>query len=108
MLQCLRTGAVPGKGPEELPAPARPDGRSHLTHPTTDPDVLNPTAWDQLHSLASRLEEAWQRPGGADLAALLPAPDSPLRRPFLHELVKTELEIRYRLGRPWTLEQYLE
>jgi formylglycine-generating enzyme required for sulfatase activity len=68
---------------------------------------LKPEEWDQLNDLAGRLEEAWQRKGSADLARLLPAPGHRLRLPFLRELIKTELEIRWRRSRPVLLDEYL-
>jgi formylglycine-generating enzyme required for sulfatase activity len=73
-----------------------------------DLEHLNTSEWRQLHDLAGRLEEAWQTAGSVDLGLFLPPPGSPFRLPFLHELIKTELEIRYRRGQPLTLEGYLE
>jgi hypothetical protein len=73
----------------------------------SDIGKLKPPEWDQLNDLAGRLEEAWQRKGSADLAQLLPAPGHRLRLPFLRELIKTELEIRWRRSLPVLLDEYL-
>src|SRR2546430_15737821 len=43
-----------------------------------------------------------------DLGQYLPAPGSPLRPVALHELIKTELEVRWKRGRPIALEYYAE
>ncbi len=63
--------------------------------------------WQRLQSLAEMLEEAWGKAENFDLAQLLPSADDPLRPVVLREFVKTELEIRWRKGSGWTLEQYL-
>jgi len=67
--------------------------------------------WQQLEDLADRLEKAWEesRPGSAiDLGQFLPPAGTSLRRIALPELVKTDLEIRWRRGQTVTLEFYLE
>ncbi len=69
---------------------------------------LDASAWDLLNEQALRLEKAWQQEASVDLGRFLPAPDSPLRRSFLHELIKTELALRWRARRPMCLEDYLQ
>jgi serine/threonine protein kinase len=53
------------------------------------------------------LEDAWQKTGNVDLAQLLPPANDPLRAAVLREFVKTEMEIRWRKGSGWALEEYL-
>ncbi len=74
-----------------------------------DLDGLNSEQWRELCDCASRLEHTLL--GGAtavDLRHFLPAEDAPHRRAVLCELVKTELEARYRRGKGQTLERFLE
>ncbi|HVS37892.1 MAG TPA: serine/threonine-protein kinase [Gemmataceae bacterium] len=68
---------------------------------------LSDEAWRRIEALAERLEEAWSSGAPAALGALLPSAGDPLRGPALHELVKTDLEIRCRSGRTAELENYL-
>jgi hypothetical protein len=63
--------------------------------------------WDKLQELLNRLEKAWQRDGTADLADIVPPPGEPLRPVALRELIQSDLEIRWRAGRPALLESYL-
>ena len=63
--------------------------------------------WNRLQELAERFEEACREHGTADLAAFLPPLDDPLRLVALHELIKTDLEMRWRRGRGQELEAYL-
>jgi serine/threonine protein kinase len=58
--------------------------------------------------LADRLEEEWRRAASVRLESLLPSIDDPLRPAALQELVKTDLEIRWRRGLPLAIERYLE
>lgn len=64
--------------------------------------------WAHLQDLASRFEKAWGRADSVDLQAFLPPPGDPLRRVALVELVKAELEIRWKRGQVVGLEAYLE
>ena len=59
----------------------------------------------RIAALAERLEEAWGAAGPAALGPLLPPADDPLRAAALRELVKTDLEIRYRRGLAAALDQ---
>jgi serine/threonine protein kinase len=69
---------------------------------------LKGTDWDLLHDQACRLEQAWREGNGpVDLACFLPPPESPLRASVLRELIKTDLEMRWRARCPEFLEDYL-
>src|SRR5215471_9305765 len=73
------------------------------TEPLTDHD------WVRLNEQCEALERAWREADGdfVDLGLFLPPVEDPLRRRFLLELIKTELEIRWRRNLPITLENYL-
>lgn len=73
-----------------------------------EPPPLSSDDWRRLHELATQFEEAWGRADPVDLARFLPPPGDPLRGPVLHELIKTELEIRWRRSLPVLVEHYLE
>ena len=75
---------------------------------TNDTGELTDAHLEELEELASKLEEAWKKGGAVDLAALLPAPESPLRKPALIELIKVDLECRWRKGRTDSLETYID
>jgi serine/threonine protein kinase len=68
--------------------------------------------WEQLQSLADRFEQAWKAAAkpddGPDLNSFLPPPGELLRLVALHELIKTDLEIRWRRGQAIGLERYVE
>jgi serine/threonine protein kinase len=68
---------------------------------------LKTAEWQQLQAQADRLEAAWSTADSVDLAPFVPPPGHPLRLVFLHELIKTDLEIRWRRGRGRVLEFYL-
>jgi serine/threonine protein kinase len=73
---------------------------------------LKTEKWEQLQDVADRFESAWrQAPGpqqAPDLASFLPPPEDGLRSTALQELIKTDLEIRWRQGQVYLLENYLE
>src|SRR5437870_4835231 len=76
---------------------------------------LQTVAWQQVQEKADCLEAAYAHVGSQgfpiDLNLLLPPPDDPLRLTLLLELIKTDLEIRWRKGGrliPARLEDYLE
>ena len=73
-----------------------------------DLDPLKSSVWGRLMDWVERFEQAWRDAGSADPAAFLPPPDDPLRPSVLHELIKSDLEIRWRRGQPVRLEHYLE
>jgi serine/threonine protein kinase/formylglycine-generating enzyme required for sulfatase activity len=62
---------------------------------------------EALEALASQLENAWKK-GTADLAAFLPETASPLRKHALIELIKVDLECRWRRGRTDGLDYYTD
>lgn len=74
----------------------------------TDFGHLNSEDWEGLQDVASRFEKACRDDEAADLTSFLPLPGSPLRPLCLHELIKTELEVRWRRGRIIGLEYYAE
>jgi serine/threonine protein kinase len=67
--------------------------------------------WERLQDLADRFESAWEQAEAGhdpvDLTEYLPPTGDPLRPMALNELIKTDLEIRWRHGLPATVEQYL-
>jgi serine/threonine protein kinase len=68
---------------------------------------LSDEEWRRVSDLADRLESEWSQADTVALSPLLPSPDDPLRAAVLRELIKTDLEIRWKRGRPATLETYL-
>ncbi|GIW78641.1 MAG: hypothetical protein KatS3mg105_0448 [Gemmatales bacterium] len=72
---------------------------------------LETEKWERLQSLADRFEKAWQTvhdvQAAPELTQFLPPVDDPLRSVVLLELVKTDLEIRWRRGQPAKVEDYL-
>jgi hypothetical protein len=71
--------------------------------PLTDRD------WVRRNEQCEALQRAWRQAEGdrVDLGRFLPPVEDPLRRRFLLELIKTELDIRWRRYLPVTLEDYL-
>ncbi len=69
---------------------------------------LNSQDWQKLQELADSLEAAWKKGESVDLARLLPPAGAPARVAILHELIKTDLECRWRHGQPLSLDYYLE
>ena len=74
----------------------------------TEPERRSADDWRRLGELADRLEQIWQENADADLSRLLPTAGDPLRSSALVELIKTELEIRWRRKCGVTLDHYLE
>jgi serine/threonine protein kinase/formylglycine-generating enzyme required for sulfatase activity len=69
---------------------------------------LNDAQWRELQECASRLDVALKSgPEQLDLRQFLPSPDAPHRRAVLLELIKTELEARYRRGQSCRLEDFV-
>jgi serine/threonine protein kinase/formylglycine-generating enzyme required for sulfatase activity len=64
--------------------------------------------WKRLQDMASRFEAAWQHSDTVDLTAFLPPPEDPLYHAALHELIKTDMESRWRRGQIIGIEAYLE
>src|SRR5262249_28441486 len=76
--------------------------------PTSD-DLgnLDTRDWSDLQSIADALETAWKKGQSVDLALFLP-PAGQKRSHILLELIKTDLECRWRNGQPVVLDYYLE
>lgn len=67
--------------------------------------------WEQLQEFADRFEQAWQQAGDetiVSLAEYLPPAGDALRPSALRELIKTDLEIRFKRGLSMVLERYLD
>ncbi len=73
---------------------------------TSGPAPLGDDEWDQLCSVADRFEEAWKGGRPVDIVPFLPPPGTPLRVAVLQELIKSDLEARYRHGLVAVLEGY--
>jgi serine/threonine protein kinase len=69
---------------------------------------LSAEEWRRIGDLADSLEQAWRTSADVDLGRFLPPVGDPLRLSVLVELIKTELEIRWRTERGTTLESYLK
>jgi hypothetical protein len=68
---------------------------------------LSEEEWNRLQDLADRFEEGWKESDEVDLTAFLPPAGDSLRSLALEELIKSDLEIRWRRKRGKLLEQYL-
>jgi serine/threonine protein kinase len=69
---------------------------------------LEADQWDKLQDLADRFEEACKKGPVQDLAQFLPAKEDSLRATALVELIKADLEIRWRRKEGLSLESYFE
>src|SRR5260370_42209671 len=63
--------------------------------------------WEQLQALVGRYETVSAKADTVDLGQFLPPEDDPLRPLALQELVKCDLEIRWRHAKPILVEEYL-
>src|SRR5689334_18095872 len=77
-------------------------------HRSASDTGLSDEDWDRLQALLDRFEQAGPRAGAVDLSGFLPPPDDRLHALALCELVKSDLEQRWRAGRPVLLEDYLK
>ncbi len=68
----------------------------------------SPTDTERLQALVAQLRAAWNGATDVDLVPLLPAEGDPLRRAALLELIKADLEIRWRRKQGKPLESYVE
>jgi hypothetical protein len=68
---------------------------------------LNSADWQRLQELTDRLESTWHQDKTVQLVDLVPAAGDALRPVALVELIKTDLEIRWRRHRPVMLEEYV-
>ncbi len=75
---------------------------------TNDLGTLRSDDWNRLQSCASRFEDSWRQREDVPLEDFLPPSGDPLRPAALNELIKTDLEIRWRRGQRVLLESYLE
>jgi serine/threonine protein kinase len=67
--------------------------------------------WERLQELLDRFEKAWQEAGpeqSVDFKDYLPPPSDVLRPVALQELIKTDLEIRWRRGQTVRIETYVQ
>jgi hypothetical protein len=69
--------------------------------------ALKPEDSEQLGRLSRQLLRSWADGKGADLTTLIGSVHTSLRTVFLHELVRTDLEMRYRHQKPVLLEEYI-
>jgi serine/threonine protein kinase len=77
-------------------------------HRETGREQLTADDLKRVGDVADRLEQAWKTATEVDLLEFLPAPGDPLRSAILQELIKTDLEIRWRRAKGVTLDHYLE
>lgn len=68
---------------------------------------LTAQEWQHLHEQVDRLEQLLTEVDSADLTPLLPPSGTPQRLIYLHELIKTEMEIRCRRNKTVLLDDYL-
>jgi hypothetical protein len=68
---------------------------------------LKTEEWDHLQELADQLERDLTKADSADLTRYLPPAGTPQRIVYLHELIKTELEIRCRRNKTVSLDDYV-
>jgi len=69
--------------------------------------------WGRIQELADRFEQTWQQAQATgtstvDFSKLLPGTSDPMRRAVLYELIKIDMEFRWRRGQIITLDHYLE
>ncbi len=68
---------------------------------------LQTNQWDYLQEQMVRLAAAWQQGDPGDLEAFLPPPGDALRPLVLHELIMTDLEMRWSRGQHVSLDYYV-
>jgi serine/threonine protein kinase len=73
-----------------------------------DAKPLTPAEQERLNNLVGAFENAWKKLNHVDLNAFLPAAGDPLRPAAIRALVRSDMEIRYRRGRPLDLGHYLQ
>jgi hypothetical protein len=73
--------------------------------------TLDRAEWNRLQELLERFEDKWEdTPAATDVAQitdLLPPPGDPLRALCIQELIKSDLEIRWRRGEGIKIEEYV-
>jgi hypothetical protein len=75
--------------------------------PARNVGQLNAADWKYVQDVVTRFETAWCDGNLLDLEAFLPPRGLPLRLLVLKELIKSDLELRWRNGKVATLEDYL-
>src|SRR5439155_9974628 len=78
-----------------------------MPRPVSDTD-FSADERQQLRELRDRYERAWSRTDPIDFGDCLPPADDRLRFPALQELIKCDMEHRWRGGRPIHVEDYLQ
>lgn len=68
---------------------------------------LDDDSWALLSDTIGRFEETWRMGATPQLGGFLPAPDHPVRRLLLVELIKVDQEHRWRSDDRWPVESYL-
>src|SRR5215475_2688070 len=78
--------------------------------PAAEDDLgrLSTQAWNDLQERMDALVKAWKRGESVDLQKFLPVRNDPNRRSNLIELIKTDMECRWRHGQAVVLGYYLE
>ncbi len=61
---------------------------------------------ETMHQILDRFDEAWNGPSPPRIEDFMPPPDSPAYLPMLTELVKIDLERRFKRGEQPTAEEY--
>jgi hypothetical protein len=74
---------------------------------TNDVGTLRSDDWNRLQSCASRFEDSWRQREDVPIDEFLPPAGDSLRPAALYELIKTDLEIRWRRGQRALLDFYL-
>ena len=77
-----------------------------MANPDNSISKLDSDLWNRLDELASKLEKSWRK-GPVDLASILPDEADPLRPLALRELVKVDMELRWRSGESVKLDYYV-
>jgi formylglycine-generating enzyme required for sulfatase activity len=78
-----------------------------MANPDNSISKLDSDLWNRLDELASKLEHSWRK-GPVDLKSILPDEADPLRPLALRELVKVDMELRWRKGESVNLDYYVD
>ena len=71
-------------------------------------DNLDEQHWNRLQDILEQFERDCAESFPRDLAAYLPEPSDPLRQAVLEELVRTDLELRWRQKQGVLIEKYIK
>src|SRR5687767_4465211 len=69
---------------------------------------LDTVRWDELEEITDRLEAAWKSGGPVELSPFLPGEGNAMRSMALLELIKVDMECRWRNGKPVVLDYYVD